>query len=134
MKNAGKVSISLFLALTISSCASLGSDTKQLKQERKSLNTLVKQGEVLLVTVENDEHDLVPICGKFLTSNEKGIYLYHLDGERFYEKIDKVNSARTGDWFRVEDWPAIGIKWKRVRYVEYCLRNTSDRKPLYYDP
>lgn len=134
MKRISAVLAGFLLISAFNGCASFGKNTKQLNQDRKNLKVLVKQGEVVLVTIENNRRELVPICGEFLDSNEKGIYLYHLDGERFYENINKINDTRTNDWFRDEDWPAMGIEWKYVRYVEYCFKNTADRKPLYYDP
>jgi len=116
VKNTIKALAALFLALTINGCASLSKNTQEQNEAWNNLNQSVSEGELILLTVENKTHDLVLICGHFIVSSPTLVRIRRTNENGI---VNTLNFSKN-----------------EVRAIEYCLKNTPDRRPLYqnYDP
>jgi len=127
MRKTSAVIVNFLLVFTLSGCTALNRGL----QEDKSWSDIkdkARYGEVLEIIVENEEHDLVPICGQFLTMDQASLRVLH-DGRP--PKYDEIKTTILWSTVVFSDGYVINFDRKKIYSVEFCLKNTPDRRPLY---
>jgi|SRR3989344_7503545 len=125
-KSAGIVASFLFI-FALTGCANLSKSARQQNRDWDKLSKIIRKDELVLITIENKDRDLVPLCGSFIVIFKNTIYIHHSITENF-DKAKRPNQQ----WYAYDDQGTlVGFDQKEIKSLEYCLHNTPDRRPLY---